>query len=125
MAEHAQEEHREASYSEGAIVEFLERKIPRDWYKRSLYERRNWLDSDFVQKQADESQLMHRDRICAWEVWNECFKMPGYNRMKKSDSKEINSILERIPGWERSKGVIRFGGEYGAQRGFQRLTSGV
>lgn len=125
MAEHAQEEHREASYSEGAIVEFLERKIPRDWYRRSLYERRNWLDSDFDQKQADESQLMLRDRICAWEVWNECFKMPGYNRMKKSDSKEINNILERIPGWERSKGVIRFGGEYGAQRGFQRLTSGV
>ena len=125
MAEHAQEEHREASYSEGAIVEFLERKIPKDWYKRSLYERRNWLDSDFDQKQADESQMMYRDRICAWEIWNECFKMPGYNRMRKSDSKEINSILERLPGWERSKGVMRFGGEYGSQRGFYRSTPGL
>ena len=125
MAEHAQEEHRETSYSEGAIVEFLERKVPLDWYKRSLYERRNWLDSGFDQKQADESQLMYRDRICAWEIWNECFKMPGYNRMRKSDSKEINGILERLPGWERPKGVMRFGGEYGSQRGFQRLTSGV
>lgn len=120
MAEGVQDEHREVSYSEGAIVEFLEKKVPLDWYKRSTYERRNWLDSEFNQKQVDEDQLMYRDRICAWEIWNECFKMPGYSRMKKADSKEINSILERIPGWERQKGAIRFGGEYGTQRGFIR-----
>lgn len=125
MAEHAQEEHREASYSEGAIIEFLEKKVPRDWYERDLYGRRSWLDSGFDQKQADESQLMYRDRICAWEIWNECFKMPGYSRMKKSDSKEINSILERLPGWERQKSAVRFGGEYGSQRGFIRVTSDV
>ncbi len=125
MAEHAQEEHREASYSEGAITEFLEKRIPKDWYRRNLYERRNWLDSGFDQKQTDESRLMLRDRICAWEVWNECFKMPGYTRMRKSDSKEFNSILEKLPGWERSKGVMRFGGEYGSQRGFYRSTTGL
>ena len=125
MAEHAQEEHRESSYSEGAIIEFLEKKVPRDWYKRDLYERRSWLDSGFDQKQADESQLMYRDRICAWEIWNECFKMPGYTRMKKSDSKEINGILERLPGWERQKSALRFGGEYGSQRGFIKVTSGM
>ena len=68
---------------------------------------------------------MYRDRICALEIWNECFKMPGYSRMKKSDSKEINSILERLPGWERPKGVIRFGSEYGMQRGFCRSTSAL
>lgn len=125
MAENAQEVHREASYSEGAIVEFLGKRVPKDWYRRTMYERRAWLDSEFDQKQADESQLMYRDRICAWEIWNECFRMPGYNRMKKSDSKEINGILERLPGWERQKSPLRFGGEYGAQRGFQRATSNV
>lgn len=123
IAENVQEEHREASYSEGAIVEFLEKKVPKDWYKKSLYERQSWLNSEFDQKKADESQMMHRDRICAWEIWNECFRMPGYNRMRKSDSKEINSILERLPGWAKQKNAIRFGGEYGMQRGFQRLTS--
>lgn len=122
MAEKMQDKHRESSYSEGVIVEFLERKVPLDWYKRSIYERRNWLDSEFNQKQAAEDQLMHRDKICAIEIWNECFKMPGYNRMRRSDSKEINSILERLPGWERQKEAIRFGGEYGPQRGFIRCN---
>ncbi len=120
MAEGVQDEYREVSYSEGVIIEFLEKKVPPDWYKKSLYERRNWLDSEFNQKQVQDGQLMYRDRICTIEIWNECFKMPGYNRMKKSDAKEINGILEKLPGWEKQKGVIRFGGEYGSQRGFMR-----
>lgn len=123
IAEGVQEQHREASYSEGAIIEFLAEKVPGDWYKRSMYQRRSWLDSEFDRGQADEEQLIHRDRICAWEIWNECFKMPASYRMKKSDSKEINSILERLPGWKKQKGNIRFGGEYGSQRGFLRSTS--
>ena len=65
IAEGVQEQHREASYSEGAIIEFLEGRVPKDWYKRSLYQRRSWLDSEFDRGQADESQLMYRDRICA------------------------------------------------------------
>ena len=125
IAEGVQEQHREASYSEGAIMEFLEEMVPEDWYKRSMYQRRSWLDSEFDRGQADKGRFMRRDRICAWEIWNECFKMPASYRMRKSDSKEINSILERIPGWEKQKSSIRFGGEYGMQRGFLRSTSGT
>lgn len=120
LAEAAQEDHREVPYSEGVIKEFLEGKVPKDWYSRSLYDRRNWLDSEFTRSQCKEEELMHRDRVCAIEIWNECFKMGGYNRMKKSDAKEINSILERMPDWERQKSPLRFGGEYGNQRGFLR-----
>ncbi len=106
-------------------MEFLEEMVPEDWYKRSMYQRRSWLDSEFDRGQADKGRFMRRDRICAWEIWNECFKMPASYRMRKSDSKEINSILERIPGWEKQKSSIRFGGEYGMQRGFLRSTSGT
>lgn len=66
---------------------------------------------------------MYRDRICAWEIWNECFRMAGYNRMKKADAKEINGALERLEGWERQKSAIRFGGEYGNQRGYVRCNN--
>lgn len=125
LAEGVQEEHRESGYAEGAILEFLARKVPRDWYGRTQYERRAWLDSEFDRREvekADGDGLMYRDRICAWEVWNECFRQAGYNRMKKSDAREINSVLARLPGWERQKGTVRFGGEYGSQRGFLRKT---
>lgn len=120
LAEGAQEDHRELSYSEGMIKEFLDKRVPKDWYGRSMYERRNWLDSEFMQDRCGEDGLMYRDRICAIEIWNECFRMAGYNRMKKSDAKEINGILEHLQGWERQKSPLRFGGEYGHQRGFLR-----
>ncbi len=120
MAESAQEDHREIPYSEGVIKEFLEKKVPKDWYGRTTYERRNWLDSEFSQGQRADGELMYRDRICAIEIWTECFKMAGHNRMRKSDAKEINDILGKLPGWERQKSAVRFGGDYGSQRGFLR-----
>ncbi len=116
LAKETQEEHREGNYSEGMIVEFLQRKVPKDWYRRSMAERRMWLENMFNQNHTDDSELMYRDRICAIEVWHECFMQ--INRMKKSDAREINSILEHLHGWQRTKSPLRFGGEYGHQRGY-------
>lgn len=122
MAEAAQEEHREGNYLEGAIVEFLDKKVPKDWYSKSTAERRLWLGNEFDRRQIDDSQLIYRDRICAWEIWNECMNQAGYNRMKRADAREINVALCNLRGWERRKSPIRFGGEYGMQKGFVRVN---
>lgn len=120
LAKDAQDEHRESNYNEGIIEEFLQKKVPMDWYQKSLADRRSWLDNVFNQERTDEEQLMYRDRICALEIWNECFRQAGYNRMKKSDAREINSVLDRMPGWKRAEKSVRFGGDYGVQRGYVR-----
>ena len=119
LAKDTQEAHRESNSNEGVIEEFLQRKVPKDWYRRTMTERRAWLDNIFDQSHEPEENLMYRDRICALEIWNECYRQIS-NRMKKSDSREINAILDRMPGWERAKSLIRFGSEYGLQRGYQR-----
>ena len=63
-------------------------------------------------------EMMDRDRVCAVEIWAECFGGdPRY--MKRQDAVEINGVLERMPEWERTKGVRRFG-PYGKQRGFEK-----
>ena len=120
MAKLSQESHRESSYNEGLIEEFLAKKVPKDWYRRTLAERRTWLDNTFEQGREPEENLMFRDRICAIEIWNECYRQAGFNRMKKSDAREINAILGRMPGWRRMEKMARFGGEYGPQRGYER-----
>ena len=43
--------------------------------------------------------------------------------MRRQDSIEINSILDYLPDWERSKTNVRFGDYYGRQRGYQRDVS--
>ena len=122
QAKESQECHKESDPNEGVIAEFLQKKVPAGWYQKSLADRRNWLDNAFNQQQADESRLVYRDRICALEVWNECYRQ--FTRMKKSEAREINAALGRMPGWKRAEQPLRFGKDYGVQRGFVRDAGG-
>ena len=61
---------------------------------------------------------MKRDRICAAEIWTECFnKDVGTSR--RQDALEINAILRGIEGFIYSEKAMKFGC-HGAQRGFKR-----
>lgn len=113
-AKEKQEEHREASSREGIVREFMERDIPDDWSKWTLDRRRMYWGG--VAMGSDKIRLVKRDRVCALEVWCEAF---GGNArdMKKSDTRELNSIIAMVSGWKRSTGTMYFG-IYGTQRGF-------
>lgn len=108
-----QQAHKEHNTKKGAIEEFVEKKITDDWYKRSLPDRRAFLN-DF-----DGEGNVQRDKICAIEIYCELFGGQIRN-MKQSDTREINSILATLDGWERHKSSLRFGPDYGLQRCFVR-----
>ncbi len=118
-AERQQEEHKESNPKEGIIREFMEREIPLDWNKRDLYARRDFWN--FGKDSYDVNLLVPRDRVCAAEIWCECFN-GDLKMMRKSESCEINGILSTMDGWERAKGPIPFGPYYGKQRGFVRAA---
>ena len=112
-----QESHREASGKEGLIRDFLEHPVPVNWGQLSLSSRRQFLAGSL--RLPEGAELVKRDKVCAIEVWTECFN--GEVRlMKKTDSMEINSILASIKGWRRNKNVRRYG-PHGAQKGFERV----
>lgn len=114
-AKAAQEEHAVALPREGLIREFLEHKVPEDWQKRSPDERRIYWSGGF---RTEQTALVPRDRVCALEVW--CEALNGDPKFfKRADAQEINGIISRINGWERSKNGIRFG-SYGLQKGYVR-----
>lgn len=115
MAIEAQEEHRESDPREGVILNFLETLVPEDWNRRDEDNRRT-----FYMNMTANRQLcrVKRDRICAVELWCECFRQEK-GKMKNSDAREINSILRRMPEWEEQKGP-RDTAAYGKQRMFTR-----
>ena len=118
MAEEMQEGHREASGKEGMIRDFLEREIPSDWNNYDLQQRRQFWNGNL--KLPDHTELVKRDKVCAMEVWAECFSGdPRY--LKRTDSMEINSALQAIKGWKRNKDKRRYG-PYGPQRGFEKVN---
>lgn len=117
LAEEMQEEHREASGKEGLIREFLEREIPSNWDSLSLFQRRQFWSGTL--HLPDSVTLVQRDKVCAAEVWAECFSGDA-KYLKRMESRELNGIIGNIKGWKRNKGTRRYG-PYGAQRGFEKV----
>ena len=118
LAEESQGRHREVNPKEGLILEFLDRPITKDWYRKDINERRDLMISDF---KVPEGQECYRDRVCAAEIYAECFKNFNIGIMKRLESMEINNILKGLPGWEPMKYPMRFGKGYGMQRGYMRI----
>ena len=117
LAEEQQEKHRESFAKEGVIREFLERKIPVGWDGMNLMQRRQFLQGGT--HLTENVDLMDRRKVCAAEIWQECFGS-DIKYMGKRDSMEINNILSCISGWKRNKATQRYG-FYGTQRGFERV----
>lgn len=111
--------HLERDPLQGQIEEFVEKKVPSDWQKWPLHRRIIHWNGE-IKDETKRIKLVPRDRICALEIWKECL---GERRlMTKADSHRINTILQSLPGWE-PVSLIRFGVDYGRQRGYKRNIS--
>lgn len=119
LAEEQQESHRESHAKEGIIREFIDKKIPSEWDSYDLMKRRQFWAGTL--KLPAEEVLVDREKVCAVEIWQECFNGdPKY--MKRQDSTEINNIMGNIKGWKRNKSSRRYG-FYGTQKGFERAST--
>lgn len=116
IATERQEEHLENNPKEGLIKEFVARKVIAGFNEKSIDDRKMFWAND---RTAIESELIDRDRICAAEIWCECFGA-DLKMMKRADAVEINGILSTIKEFERSEKAIRFGPYYGMQKCFIR-----
>ena len=120
MAKIAQQEAMESDDREGIILDYLETLLPTNWNEMTLYERRAYLNN----KELIASKgIVRKSEICLMEIWCECFFRERQD-LKRTDSYEIEGILNRIGGWERmtsnKSGKIRFE-IYGPQRAFIRI----
>jgi putative DNA primase/helicase len=111
-AKRQQEGHSEQDPRESLVREFVDRKVPVDWHKRDVIERKLYWGGEFGRI---DCETVERDRICAAEIWIECFN-DKVHKMKKSDSMAINDILGRIEGWKKKPDSHRYG-PYGKAKG--------
>ena len=108
---------------EGIVQNYLDRLLPEGWDNFDLYQRRNYLSgSEFGGDQHEGT--VQRTRVCAMEVWCECFGKPR-ETLKKTDSYEIEGILFKLGGWQRyagnAQGKLRIPG-YGVQKAYVRVA---
>lgn len=115
-----QEKHTEGNLKLGLVEDYLETLLPENWESMDLQERRAFLSgNDFGSVQVG---TVRRDKVCALEIWAECFNEDP-TKIPIVASREIRNILLKIKGWEPYKGsadgVLRFR-IYGKQRAFYR-----
>ena len=113
----------ETDAREGIVQEYLDCLLPEGWDKFDLFQRRNFLNGSEFTGEAHEG-TERRTRVCAMEVWCECFGKPRES-MKKTDAYEIEGILYKLGGWKRYAGnaqsKLRIPG-YGLQKTYVRVT---
>lgn len=78
----------------GAIEEFLEIKLPKDWTKMNIYEKRAYLDGD------DEIRngTFKREYICGIELYIELFR-GTYKDFNTRIGREMTNLLKQAENW--------------------------
>lgn len=100
---------------ESIINEYLSRKIPIDWFDRSIEEQKNyWVFHD----ENSNIELIERDRICTGELLTVCLGIEA-KRQSSIDRKRILDIIRKMSDYHFEK-TIRFGLSYGRTSGFIR-----
>lgn len=124
LAFEQQESHTEFNAKFGVIQEYLDKLLPSNWKELDINERRMFIHgSEFGDATEGNKQ---RERICVMEIWGELFQ-GDIKQLTPVQSREINDIMRRMPGWERypnSSGLLKFGKIYGTQRAYIRKISG-
>lgn len=118
IAEEMQELYTDTDPKEGAVIEFLNKKIPKNWYDMEPRDQRAFLVGSF--KASEEIELVEREKVCIAEIWQVCFG-GELKYLRRRDSNEIVNILLGLSRWKRSKNPRRFG-LYGRQKGFERVN---
>jgi len=116
-----QQDAMESDDREGIVEDYLYTLLPLGWGEMDLYQRRSFLaGSEF--DGGNLAGTVKRDRVCIMEIWCECFGKERQN-LKRTDSYEVESILNKISGWKRYEGSAS--GKmriplYGVQKAFVR-----
>lgn len=115
IAHKKREESEEKSLKLGLIEEYLNRDLPSNWAKLSLFDRRIWLED------RENKGSVRRGKVCIAEIWCECIGK-DLSFIKRADRLEIANSIRQIGGWDVDQNPTAFN-LYGKQKGYTRLAN--
>lgn len=113
-----QEMHTEGSEKAGLVADYLEKLLPERWKDLDLYERKKYLEHYGELDQPEG--VIARDKVCTLEIWCEVFEGSKTN-FTSANARELNAIMQAMPGWRAGRAPRFFGNLYGKQRAFIRF----
>ncbi len=97
---------------ESIIAEYLNRKIPVDWFDRNIEAQKNY----WIFNGEEKNELIERDRVCANEILSVCLGIEA-KRQTSLDRKRVVDIVRKMSEYKYLSS-IRFGQSYGKTSGF-------
>lgn len=116
LAKIEQHKHSEVDERRGIIEEYLNTKLPENWDKLDLYDRRHYFEDPL-----SPSGICQRDFVCVAEIWCECLGKDKKD-ISRYNTREINEILRSLPEWEAVSSTKNFS-LYGKQKYYKRKDS--
>ncbi|MFU0768938.1 virulence-associated E family protein [Staphylococcus pasteuri] len=122
-----QSKHTEESPYVGIIEEFLNTPIPKNWNDMSISERRDYYKFGDESISEQSSELVQREKVCALEIFVECFGKDKGDSRGSIELKKITNALRQLGNWKvyegNKTGRMRFGKEYGVQIAYVKEES--
>lgn len=119
-----QSKHTEESPYVGIIEEYLNTKLPSNWNELSIFDRRRYYEGDVDMLPTGNVDYFEREKVCALEIFVECFKKDKGDSRQMIEVKKITNALRQLGNWSvyegNKTGKIRFGKEYGVQVAYVR-----
>lgn len=121
-----QSKHTEESPYVGIIEEFLNTKLPTNWNELSIFDRRRYYQGDLDMLPTGNAEYVERDKVCALEIFVECFGKDKGDSRQMMEVKKITNAIRQLGNWKvyegNKTGKIRFGKEYGVQVAYMKDT---
>ena len=117
-----QQDAMESDDREGIVQDYLDRLLPENWDSMDIYQRRAFLGNGEFET-TGVTGTVERKKVCIMEIWCECFGKERQN-LKKTDSYEMEAILNKIGGWRKYTGSASGKSRiplYGIQKTFERM----
>ncbi len=102
------------------LEDFLSMRIPKNWYTMSLWDKQDFIANYHSQ---DLLELVERDRVCKYEIWEIIFK--GHGLITLAAWQQIKQAMDKIPGWIKNKTLQRFGSYPQHTGGYFRAADGL
>ncbi|MDM5900255.1 hypothetical protein P7319_14370, partial [Staphylococcus aureus] len=111
----------------GIIDEYLNTPIPSNWEDLTIFERRRFYQGDVDMLPTGNVDYVERNKVCALEVFVECFGKDKGDSRGSMEIRKISNILRQLDNWSvydgNKSGKIRFGKDYGVQIAYVRDES--
>lgn len=118
LAKQVQADHTEQHPWTSIVLEYLDTKLPKDWYEMDRYDRFLWLQD---QKRIEEEGVQYRGKVCILEIWYEALGKRDLIDVRSANT--IRNILTMAKGWKEIQKVVKIR-SYGSQRkSYERIET--